>query len=393
MWACMASETQAVGLSELVASRKEQLQRIKDAGLIEQGRVFLLSLEPIKAEIGLRWPHRSETVWEGVERALSKSLPPPDVFVRLNDTTILVAIASCDSYEGQTRCVAVLRSLLSFFLGRAADADISLSRISGIEGDAVNASPVDIAAPAPPPAPPPAAVQGRAPEDWIPPLTERRTSGLHNFSHYGPLPYVLEVVPVWRLDQETISAYAVRLRLPDQVDRLSDLDQEVLSQLTLGHLLPILEDYRREGATFAVIVPLAFAALSARRPRAALFGRCAAVKDVMRRAVIAEITELNPGIPVGLLRETVAMIKPFVRVVTATVRTTADVGAVYREAAFHGVAVHWKSGPVAGIEAVLKAARRRTPNLVVHEVPGGIAPDILKKFQATHATWIESAIP
>lgn len=382
----MISETHGVAVGALAASRKEQLQRIKDAGLIEQGRVFLLSLEPIKAQIGERWPHRSETVWDGVERALAKSMPPPDVFVRLNETTVLVAVASTDSYEGQVRCVAVLRTLLSYFLGRSADADVDVSRISAIDGEHVSAEPVDISAP-----PPRAGVAlpqvVRRPEDWIPPLTERRRAGVVSLSHYGEVGYELTVVPVWRLDQETISAYAIRLRLPEHVERLSDLDQETLSHLTLGHLLPILEDYSKEGATFALIVPLAFAALSARRPRTALLSRCNGVSDIMRRAVIAEITELNPGIPVGLIRETVAMIKPFVRVVTATIRATADVGAVYREVAFHGVAVRWPSGSTTAVESLLKVARRRTPNVVVHGVPETITSDDLKALEASHVTW------
>lgn len=384
----MLSETRGVTLSALAASRKEQLQRIKDAGLIEQGRVFLLSLEPIKAQIGARWPHRSETVWEGVERALSKSMPPPDVFVRLNDTTVLVAVASTDGYEGQIRCVAVLRTLLSFFLGRSADTDVDVARISAIDGEHVSACPVDIGAPpqrsgaALPQTP-------RRPEHWIPPLTERRALGVVSLSYYGEVGYEITVVPVWRLDQETISAYAIQLRLPEHIERLSDIDQETLSHLTLGLLLPILEDYRKEGATFALIVPLAFAALSARRPRAALLGRCNSVNDIMRRAVIAEITELNPGIPVGLIRETVAMIKPFVRVVTATIRNTVDVGAVYREVAFHGVAVRWPSGSTTAVESLLKVARRRTPNVVVHGVPETVTSDDLKALQATHASWTQ----
>lgn len=386
----MAHETQSVGLGELLTSRRDQLQRIKDAGLIDQGRAFLLSLQPIRAQMGSRWPQRSETVWEAVERALTKSMSPPDVFLRLNDTTVLVALASTDSYEGQTRCVTVLRTLLSFFLGRSADADVAISRISRIDGESVSASPVDLNAR--PPVGCGAASAGslpRRPEDWIPPLTERKMSGVVSLSHYGDATYELDVVPVWRLDQETISAYAIRLRLPNHVQRLSDSDQEVLSHLTLDHMLPILEDYRKEGATFALLVPLAFATLSARRPRTALLSRCNGVRDVMRRAVIAEITELDSGIPVGLIRESVAMIKPFFRVITATVRTNIDVGSFYREVAFHGVAVVWPSSSTAPIQALLGLARRRTPNVVVHDVPEGVTVEDLRMLQASHVTWTQ----
>lgn len=382
--------TPAFELSALSASRREQLQRINEAGLVAQGRVFLLSLEPIKLQMGSRWTGRAEVIWEAVERSLHKRMPPPDVFVRLNDTTVIVAVASTNSYEGQIRCVEILQSLLFHFLGRSADADIALSRIASIDGEALRAEPVDVsregnvltggtATPAP----------IRRPQDWTPPLTERRASGALKLTHQGRTGYDIGIAPVWRLDLETISAYAVRLRLDASPERLSDLDQEALSHLVLGHLLPILEDYRREGGTFAIVVPLSFSALSARRPRMALLNRCAELQDVMRRSVIAEITDLNAGVPPGLIRETVAMVRPFFRVVTAMVRTPADVDNLYREATVHGVAVTWRSGPATVLEPVVQAARRRTPNLIMHDVPKTVSTDDLRRCRASHFTWSE----
>ena len=380
--------TPIFALSALSASRREQLQRINDAGLVAQGRVFMLSLEPIKHQMGARWPGRAEVIWEAVERSLHKNMPPPDVFVRMNDTSVIVAVSSTNSYEGQIRCVDVLRSLLTYFLGRSVDADIALSRISNIDGDALQAEPVDvtrISSPADSAAGAP--VPARRPEDWIPPLTERRASGLLGLTHHGPTGYDIEIAPVWRLDQETISAYAVRLRLRSVCERLSDLDHEAMSHLVISHLLPILEDYRREGGTFAIIVPLSFSALSARRPRLALLNRCAGVKDVMRRAVIAEITDLDAGVPGGLIRETVAMVKPFFRVITGLVRTPADISAIYREVAFHGVAMNWMPGQFHHLETALQAARRRTPNLILHDVPTFVPTPDLRRSGASHITW------
>lgn len=384
----MQNKAPPVSLKSLVASRREQLQRMKDAGLVAQGRVFLLSLEPIRLQIGAKWPQRSEVIWDAVERALAKSMPPPDVFVRLNDTAILVAVASTDSYEGQVRCVEVLRTLLSYFLGRSADADITLSRIAQIEGDTLTADPVDIAAPAPRPVYSNAqGAPSRSPENWIPPLTDRRAAGSISLTQYGEVTYEIDVVPVWRLDHETISSYAIRLTLPPGTERLSDVDHEGLSHLTIGHLLPILEDYRREGGTFALVVPISFSTLSARRPRMALLNRCSAVRTAMRSAVIAELYDLDAGVPSGLLEETVAMIKPFFRVVTATVRTTADVDALYRQSAFHGVAINWRAGQFDNLQTVLKVARRRTPNVIVHRVPAEVPTADLKRFRASHVTW------
>ena len=385
----MECDVPRVSTRELSGSRAEQLQRINDAGLVAQGRVFLLSLDPIKIQIGAKWPTRSEVIWDAVERALAKSMPPPDVFVRLNETSVLVAVASVDSYEGQIRCVEVLRTLLSYFLGRSADADVALSRISSIADGEISADKVDITAATRPPVarPLPDAPQ-RSPENWTPPLTERVSAGTLSLDHYGEAAYQIGVVPVWRLDRETISAYAVRLTLPLGMDRLSDRDRETLTTLTRDHTLPILADYRREGGTFAIIVPMSFSALSARRPRLALLNRCAPFKDIMRRAVIAELTDLDAGIPSGLIRETAAMIRPFFRVLTAKLCTSADVSAVYREAAFHGVAVGWRSGRIEELASILRIAGRRTRNLMVHRVPDDVSADELKQLGASHLTRI-----
>lgn len=311
----------------------------------------------------------------------------------MDDTSVLVAVASADSYEGQVRCVDVLRSLLGFFLGRSVDADVSLSRVSGIEGEALAADPVDICAP---PARPRHSAStsdqgGRAPEDWTPPLTERRSSGTIALSYYGDVSYTLDVVPVWRLDQHTISAYAIRPSLPAGVECLSDLDLEALAHLTIGQLLPILEDYRREGGSFALLAPLPFSVLSARRPRMALLDRCTRFRSVMRTAVIIEITHLHAGAPAGLIKETVAMIRPFVRVVTATIRSATDVTAVSRESAFHGLAVEWRGASAGDLQSVLRAARRRSPNLMVHGVPTHVPGEHLKSLQATHLSWLPPA--
>lgn len=380
--------TPAFALSALSASRMEQLQRINDAGLVGQGRVFLLSLEPIKIQMGARWASRAEVIWEAVERSLHKNMPPPDSYVRMNDTSVIVAVASTNSFEGQIRCVEILRALLSYFLGRSADADIALSRISNIDGESLHAEPVDVTVPPSPPtgttgAPEPA----RRPQDWTPPLTERRASGTINLSHHGPVSFEIDVVPVWRLDLETISAYALRLRLPAGLDRLSDLDHEAMGNLVVTHLIPILEDYQTEGGTFAIVVPVSFSVLSARRPRLALLNRCMGLKDVMRRAIILEITDLDAGIPSGLIMETVAMVRPFFRVITGMVRTAADVSAIYREAAFHGVALNWMPNQSLHLETVLQAARRRTPNLIVHDVPKTVWIADLRRYKASHITW------
>lgn len=108
----MSSAANRLSLSDVGARRADQLKRVADAGLVRQGRVFLLSLDAIKIEMGARWTLRNEIVWETFERDLTRALPAPDVFIRIDDTTILAAISSTDAYSGQVRCAQVLRAAL-----------------------------------------------------------------------------------------------------------------------------------------------------------------------------------------------------------------------------------------------------------------------------------------
>ena len=55
-------------LAQLDVSRRDQLERISQAGLVRSGRVFVLSLEPLKAAMGDRWAAKAELVWETVNK-------------------------------------------------------------------------------------------------------------------------------------------------------------------------------------------------------------------------------------------------------------------------------------------------------------------------------------
>jgi len=89
----MSSLESSVSLATLGAARGDQLARISEAGLMQQGRVFLLSLDAIRLELGPRWVGRHDLIWDTLHRALTKHMPPPDVFVRIDDATVQAVVA------------------------------------------------------------------------------------------------------------------------------------------------------------------------------------------------------------------------------------------------------------------------------------------------------------
>ena len=389
----MDAVPQSFGLGALGASRADQLARIEEAGLIKQGRVFLLSLDAIRQELGPRWPTRSEIVWDTMHKALVKRMPVPDIFIRIDDATILAAVASVDAYEGQVRCAEVLGSTLAFFLGRNADSDIKISRVSGLSANALACEPVNLSAPPPPrPVPveavvPPGARNG---ERWKPPLAGRNVTAPFTSLEKGTVPMRFEIVPVWRLDQGIISAYAIRRRLPARLDSYSDHDRELMDHALIDLLLPLLEEYRREGGVFALIAPGSFSSAAARRPRLDLVDRCGPVLDVMRQAVMMEIDGLGAGVPSGRIREMASMMKPFFRVLTACVRDPAEADAITRDYAFNGLAIDAEHLNTAKLETLIRSLRRWTPNLVVHAIPQGTDEERLRALGVSHVTYREA---
>jgi hypothetical protein len=379
-------------LAQLDVSRRDQLERISQAGLVRSGRVFVLSLEPLKAAMGDRWAAKAELVWETVERALVKKMPAPDQFIRLDPTHVLAAVASTDAYQGQVRCAEVLRSILAFFLGRSVEADVQMSRVSDLSGSGLTAEPVDLTA-----APPISAVEGRAPvagggvppHRWTPPLAGRRLFAPFVGDDSVTVPLRFDVVPVWRLDQGAISAFALRRHLPQRIETYGDNDRLKMDHKVVDQMLPLLDEYVANGGVFALIVPGTFTSAAARRTRMDLVSRCAEHIDLMRQVVVMEIDGFEKGVPTGRIRETAAMMKPFFRVLTACVRSEAEQRAAIADFAFAGMAIDAASVPESRLDGLVRAARSRTPNVLVHNVACAEHEERLHAHGATHLTFRE----
>ncbi len=382
----MYSPESSVSLASLGAARADQLARIAEAGLMQQGRVFLLSLDAIRLELGPRWPMRQDQICDTLHRALTRSMPPPDVFVRIDDATVLAAVVSVDPYAGQARCAEVLRTTLTYFLGREAEGDLGMARVSDMTGGALSCQPIDLNAP--PPAQPVAVpVAGRPPERWTPPLAGRRLAAPFLSERTGLTEMYFDVVPVWRLDQGVISAYAIRRRLAARVDTYSDHDREMMGHSLLDQLVPLLEEYRREGGMFALIISGSFSNASTRRPRLDLLDRCAPVLEVMRQTVIMELEGFGAGIPEGRIRETASMMGPFFRVLTASVRDPAEADAAVRDYAFHGMAIDAAGMSDLRLEQMVRSVRRCTSNVVVHAIRPGADEAWLRSLGVSHVTY------
>jgi len=374
-----------VPLTQLSTSRRDQLDRVVEAGLAKQGRVFALSLEPVKQSLGDRWASKRDHIWDAAERTLERRLPPPDVFMRVDDTTFVAAVASRDAYDGQVLCADILRGLLSFFLGRNADDDVVLKRVASLDGGGLQCVQIDPFAPRPlKPSQDTPPVPSRGPEDWTPPLAGRRLTASIQTASHETVDVAFEIVPVWRLDTDSIGAFRIARDVAHGA-ALSSAQQEAVDRATIDVLLPLLDEYRREGGVFALIAPLSFSTLALGRTRLSLIQQWAPVADLMRQVVILEMQDMDAGVPTGRTGETAAMMAPFFRGLMVGIDDVNAAGKALSEHPFSGVVIDGDRLSVPTLLGrLIQAARKATRNILLVSGPSGLDDGSLKRAGVTH---------
>lgn len=382
------------GFTRLGASQRGRLERVLAAGLVERGSVFVLSLEPIREQSGGKWEARKEQIWERTERSLAASLPVEDVCLRVDDVSIVVAVASCPAYEGQVRCVSVLREIMAHFLGRHGDEDIRLSRVTSVSGDDLIGESVDVSAP-PDPRRRPAPAVARSPASpvspgrWCPPLAGRSYAAPFANIRGDAVEMRLQIVPVWCLRRGVISSYAIRRAYPYLQQPNNDFDQEAADLQTARRMIEILKEYQQSGGAFALHVPIHFATAASRRSRVNLLGLCADVLPVMRQVAIIEFERVDNGVPFGRLQEAVSMCSPFARAVMVGVREGERLNPFLRDCGFSGVAIAAgaATATLSSLRYLVARSRRITPNVVVHNVDAAAGMEAqLASLGASHMT-------
>src|SRR5665213_3303330 len=73
------------------AGARDTLDRIQSSEILGTGAVNMIGLDAIRSKLGDQWPRKGPRVWEHLERELERTLGPTGIFVRLDDTSYLIA--------------------------------------------------------------------------------------------------------------------------------------------------------------------------------------------------------------------------------------------------------------------------------------------------------------
>ncbi len=305
-------------LAQATANRLFML--IGDSELVQNGQALLISIAPVKDAIGARWESRKDQVYEVAERHLEKHLSPGDICQRASELHFLVATPGKSPQVAQAICYRAATEVLAYFLGEVKPEDIQVSLVSGLSATSAEVRPYSVAE-----------LREADAQARVAPTTRPRPPAPAPISQVGwplvtadgqDLRVSFAVDPVMDLKAWAMAGHRIESRIVNRQTEVEltsaqrrillprDFETIDLAALDRGlSRLASLEVIDRPKLT----IQLSFASLSNGRARAALLDRARQHQEILKRAAICELIDVENGVPVGRLTEVASLIQGFFR--------------------------------------------------------------------------------
>jgi hypothetical protein len=296
-----------------------KVKQFQTSPLLDDGRINVISLDPIADRLGEKWGSRQEQVYEHLERALTKKLGPTDFFLRVSDTVYLVAQPSAGKFGAQALCVRALDEVVSFFLGPGPRQDVRVHKVTDLTAKEIVAVPIDrlLAAEGEKRETNTLAAYKEAREDptllsparWSPFVA---SNGVH-------VRVSCTLEPVFEVKRHTRIGYRLRRRVLDTATE-QPLTQQQLTHLSRGDLLRIdmatiargmarLTSEQDSETELSLIVPVSFITLSNVEGRHLIASAFSKVRETVLKGVICEICDVE-AVPHVALLQAASLIRP-----------------------------------------------------------------------------------
>jgi len=394
------------------AGSSDVLDRLSHPALIAAGLVTVIGLDAIRRKLGDRWPIKRAQIWDHVDRELERTLGAADIFLRTDDVSYTIAQPGSDRYAAQAVCFSVLQEVLKFFLGESRAADIDVRTVSSIVGGQMTSQPVDLTklrrggptagtgSVAETPAEQlaaavtgPLADHAPAAAHWKPPLLGRSSIIELSPTKRGNFDLKLSVEGVWNLKRGVLTSFLVErngVRGKTDVAELEEIDVA-----TLVYVSTLLDEQAEQGGALTLHLPLSFTSLATQRTRQRLLSLTQPVREAMRRTVLLEIVDLDPGVPPSRLIEVVGLVHSLFVGIIGRVKPTKAALAAVKGCGLRGVAVNAEQlNPYqpefdARLKAFAALSRDVSPNLIIHGLPNTRLVDVATAAGFTHASTSE----
>ena len=304
---------------------------IGDSELVENGQALLVSIAAVRDALGARWESRRDQVYEVAERQLEKHLAPTDICQRASDVHFLVATPDKSPKLAQAICYRAASEVLAYFLGEVKPADIQVSQVAGLSDTGAEVRPFTVAElrlaeaearPATPTKFTAPSLEQVAPSGW--PLVTADGQDLR---------VSFAVDPVMDLKAWAMAGHRIESRIVNRQSgvELTSAQRRILLPRDFETIdLAALDRGLSRLAALGVVdrpkltIQLSFASLSNGRARAALLARARQHQEVLKRAAICELIDVENGVPVGRLTEVASLVQGFFRTLWIQVEPSRD---------------------------------------------------------------------
>jgi hypothetical protein len=294
------------------------IKRIQNSPLLADGRVNVISLDPIADRLGERWEQRREQVYDHLERALGKKLAHTDFYLRVSETVYLVAQPSAGTYAAQALCVRALDEVVAFFLGPGPRQDVQVHKVTDLAANQIVAVAIDRHA----------ATAGEEDRPFMPSLAEMRADPtLLSPARWSPFTasngihvrVSCTLEPVFEVKRHTRIGYRLRRRVldtrtetplsPQQLSHLTRADLLRIDMATIARGMARLNAAGEDEHQLSLIVPVSFVTLSNVEGRHLIAEAFARLRDVVLKGVICEICDIE-AVPQVALVQAASLIRP-----------------------------------------------------------------------------------
>jgi GGDEF domain-containing protein len=372
--------------------------------MLAEGRVNLIALDPIKTRLDERWASRREQVYEHVERVLERNLGLTAYVARVSDTDFLVAQPSMGPYAAQTACLRSLAELMRHFLGKYAQHELQVNRVTALSGEFVTGVPIDPMAAAEAARTEAAELQAAAaaakgptsallsPEKWSPFVT----------GNGRRIRVSCRPEPVFELKTNTRIGYRLHRRVidvvtdepltPAELQTLSRADLLRVDMATISRGLTRLSASTSQEQELSLIIPVTHVSLSYQQGRSVMAAAFAEARQSVLRGVICEIADIE-DVPLVALTSAISTIRPWSLLIMGGLhesppRVTADL----KDAGFQALSIDASKNICGDAEFAgwlrdsLKATGRATRATLVHGCTTMRRVGMAGLMGATHAT-------
>ncbi|HEY3697031.1 hypothetical protein [Phenylobacterium sp.] len=298
------------------------LERFDDPGLLEDGKVNVISLDAILDRLGPRWPQRRDQVYDHAEKTLEKHLGFRGYFARVSETDYLICQPELGRFSAQAACLRYLREVFQYFLGDAKPADNCVHQVIKVSREGVTAAKVD--------------ARHVEREEEVEQAEHRQAvldaeelaSKSVTMDQWSPfvasdgreLRVTCSLEPV--LELKTFGRIGFRMArrvlvvasgeaLPAaSVANLSSADILKIDLATIARGLDRVKASQEDGPQLSLIVPVSHVSLSSQRARAQIVVALKTAGGMVKRGVICEISDIE-GVPQGALLSAASLIRPF----------------------------------------------------------------------------------